>query len=543
MEEKNKYNQCLLLNGYEFLDFENTKNTTLKEWLKDENFLLFIKSIPKDYIFIIKKYGIANGIFLTHKKTFEFAQKILEKVKDINFDFSYSEFEFNQNIFYALNFENKEISFTELVFSFKINSLDRESFDISNIYNKKHFIIQKDNSLITFKYKKIQSKGFNLVFLLENNILKNYYFNYLEKINPYIAKDFKNIKENHSFEIYKLLRIDFNVLINCHSVQEVIEKSLNTKINFNLNKFDIHLALSFAISLNFIAKNEQNKLYKFVLENNKLIYDYIDFINNNFANEHFIEIKYKRKKYKIINIASFLLYHKLKPQKESYQNEFLEIYILINDYIKLSYETNNLINLNINSINRITNEHNVLTIELEKKQIPKNKKLKIKEDFINLKLPEEFKLIETHKELYLHGMEQKNCVYTRSFGVINIKRILNDSNENKTELETLFATANIIFVSISSIFLLMLIAFFTFQNEINIKFFSDQGLVLKNDKKISIYLKGKEIKSFDENKYGFVMAVYGDKHIEVVLQNKENDTFFELRCNEEGCKEILKEDK
>ncbi|EGD4064758.1 hypothetical protein H2725_001919 [Campylobacter coli] len=129
------------------------------------------------------------------------------------------------------------------------------------------------------------------------------------------------------------------------------------------------------------------------------------------------------------------------------------------------------------------------------------------------------------------------------FGVINIKRILNDSNENKTELETLFATANIIFVSISSIFLLMLIAFFTFQNEINIKFFSDQGLVLKNDKKISIYLKAKEIKSFDENKYGFVMAVYGKKYIEVVLQNKENDTFFELKCNEEGCKEILKEDK
>lgn len=67
MEEKNKYNQCLLLNGYEFLDFENTKNTTLKEWLKDENFLLFIKSIPKDYIFIIKKYSIANGIFLTRE--------------------------------------------------------------------------------------------------------------------------------------------------------------------------------------------------------------------------------------------------------------------------------------------------------------------------------------------------------------------------------------------------------------------------------------------------------------------------------------------
>nr|WP_251822928.1 hypothetical protein [Campylobacter jejuni] len=31
------------------------------------------------------------------------------------------------------------------------------------------------------------------------------------------------------------------------------------------------------------------------------------------------------------------------------------------------------------------------------------------------------------------------------FGVINIKRILNDSNENKTELETLFATAKYYF--------------------------------------------------------------------------------------------------
>lgn len=47
MEEKNKYNQCLLLNGYEFLDFENTKNTTLKEWLKDENFCFLLKAFQK----------------------------------------------------------------------------------------------------------------------------------------------------------------------------------------------------------------------------------------------------------------------------------------------------------------------------------------------------------------------------------------------------------------------------------------------------------------------------------------------------------------
>lgn len=30
MEEKNKYNQCLLLNGYEFLDFEEREKKYFK---------------------------------------------------------------------------------------------------------------------------------------------------------------------------------------------------------------------------------------------------------------------------------------------------------------------------------------------------------------------------------------------------------------------------------------------------------------------------------------------------------------------------------
>lgn len=61
------------------------------------------------------------------------------------------------------------------------------------------------------------------------------------------------------------------------------------------------------------------------------------------------------------------------------------------------------------------------------------------------------------------------------FGVINIKRILNDSNENKTEFETLLNSANDIFALFGSVMLLIFIIFFTFPNEINIKFFSDRG--------------------------------------------------------------------
>ncbi|ENL6698231.1 hypothetical protein ACPW1A_001709 [Campylobacter coli] len=75
MEEKNKYNQCLLLNGYEFLDFENTKNTTLKEWLKDENFLLFISKLNnslrkelEDDLLKLQEYY--DGINVLEYKTF-----------------------------------------------------------------------------------------------------------------------------------------------------------------------------------------------------------------------------------------------------------------------------------------------------------------------------------------------------------------------------------------------------------------------------------------------------------------------------------------
>ncbi|HHD0609582.1 TPA: hypothetical protein ACOS77_001641 [Campylobacter jejuni] len=80
MEEKNKYNQCLLLNGYEFLDFENTKNTTLKEWLKDENFLLFIKSWTFQFTLRAKLFTIQKSNKFQFVGTKKKVQKCIDKI-------------------------------------------------------------------------------------------------------------------------------------------------------------------------------------------------------------------------------------------------------------------------------------------------------------------------------------------------------------------------------------------------------------------------------------------------------------------------------
>ncbi|ECZ3099461.1 hypothetical protein F7N85_07765 [Campylobacter jejuni] len=122
-------------------------------------------------------------------------------------------------------------------------------------------------------------------------------------------------------------------------------------------------------------------------------------------------------------------------------------------------------------------------------------------------------------------------------GYANIKRISSKAHGNKTELENLINTAKDIFALLASVTLLAFIIFLTFQNEIKIKFFSDQGLVLEDNAKISIYFKEKKVESFDKNKYDFAGATFDDKYIGVFLGNKEGNTSIALRCDENGCKE------
>ncbi|MBX1087884.1 hypothetical protein I9Y91_00045 [Campylobacter jejuni] len=125
-------------------------------------------------------------------------------------------------------------------------------------------------------------------------------------------------------------------------------------------------------------------------------------------------------------------------------------------------------------------------------------------------------------------------------GYANIKRISSKAHGNKTELENLINTAKDIFALLASVTLLAFIIFLTFQNEIKIKFFSDQGLVLEDDKKISIYFKSKEVKTLDSSKYEDISTMYSDDYVNVIFKNKDDNSSLILRCDESGCKEEKK---
>ncbi|EAK4894569.1 hypothetical protein C9741_08640 [Campylobacter jejuni] len=146
-----------------------------------------------------------------------------------------------------------------------------------------------------------------------------------------------------------------------------------------------------------------------------------------------------------------------------------------------------------------------------------------------------------------NSFEENFSILFFAFGIVlvyigyaNIKRISSKTHGNKTELENLINTAKDIFALLASVTLLAFIIFLTFQNEIKIKFFSDQGLVIEDDKKISIYFKSKEVKTLDSSKYEDISTMYSDDYVNVIFKNKDDNSSLILRCDESGCKEEKK---
>ncbi|EHM0610422.1 hypothetical protein KFM29_001800, partial [Campylobacter jejuni] len=141
-----------------------------------------------------------------------------------------------------------------------------------------------------------------------------------------------------------------------------------------------------------------------------------------------------------------------------------------------------------------------------------------------------------------NSFEENFSILFFAFGIVlvyigyaNIKRISSKAHGNKTELENLINTAKDIFALLASVTLLAFIIFLTFQNEIKIKFFSDQGLVIEDDKKISIYFKSKEVKTLDSSKYEDISTMYSDDYVNVIFKNKDDNSSLILRCDESGC--------
>ncbi|HDX3603361.1 TPA: hypothetical protein ROD84_001573 [Campylobacter jejuni] len=399
-----------------------------KDILKDEYLKAFLNSIDKEYCIFLKKDDFINSfhqsltLLISSLELVGFLEKVLKTNLHLNYNLSFYEFESKgltrKTYFYTLKYNpsTRDIFFYKQIIDLQRTN-DKKAFEFKRIWHKQAYILKENKTIISKnKTNFIINKYANT--FLSNPIFKEFS---LSQIKTPIIKDIKRLDD----ESLNYLKIDYTLLNEVHNIQELMEKLFKKEFAFNLNKLDIFVALSFILALNFIPAKEHNKLYQFLINKHLTNYERIKkYIKETFENNEAWKssqkdlmllrgqaplalISHQRKKYQGLNLLKLFLADKfaMSLTKETIQ--------LIEDYTRLAYMTKELINLNIKSLKRMQKEHDSLVSILNIKQIPKSKKLKIDTSFLDLKLPKNFKLLKNEKELYLQGLEHKNCVYTR----------------------------------------------------------------------------------------------------------------------------------
>ncbi|EMJ0666314.1 hypothetical protein V7J24_001303 [Campylobacter upsaliensis] len=402
-----------------------------KEMLKDEYLKAFLNSIDKEYCIFFKKDDFINSfhqsltLLISSKELLGFLENLLKTNLHLNYNLSFYKFESKgitrNTYFYILKYNpsTRDIFFYKQIIDLQ-RTKDKKAFEFKRKWHKQAYIL-KENKIIISKNK---TNFMNFMIskyastLLSNPLLKEFL---LSQIKTPIIKDIKRLDDAS----LNCLKIDFALLNEVYNIQELMEKLFKKEFAFNLNRLDIFVALSFILALNFIPAKEHNKLYQFLINKHLTSYERIKkYIKETFENNEAWKssqkdlmllrgqaplalISHQRKKYQCLNLLKLFLADKfaMSLTKETIQ--------LIEDYTRLTYMTKELINLNIKSLKRMQVEHDSLVSILNIKQIPKSKKLKIDTSFLDLKLPNNFKLLKNEKELYLQGLEHKNCVYTR----------------------------------------------------------------------------------------------------------------------------------
>ncbi|EEU7814215.1 hypothetical protein HEE88_001044 [Campylobacter upsaliensis] len=399
-----------------------------KEMLKDEYLKAFLNSIDKEYCIFFKKDDFINSfhqsltLLISSKELLGFLENLLKTNLHLNYNLSFYKFESKgitrNTYFYILKYNpsTRDIFFYKQIIDLQ-RTKDKKAFEFKRIWHKETYILKENKTIISKNKTNFIINKYASTFL-SNPIFKEFF---LSQIKTPIIKDIKRLDDAS----LNCLKIDFALLNEVYNIQELMEKLFKKEFAFNLNRLDIFVALSFILALNFIPAKEHNKLYQFLINKHLTSYERIKkYIKETFENNEAWKssqkdlmllrgqaplalISHQRKKYQCLNLLKLFLADKfaMSLTKETIQ--------LIEDYTRLTYMTKELVNLNIKSLKRMQVEHDSLVPILNIKQIPKSRKLKIDTSFLDLKLPNNFKLLKNEKELYLQGLEHKNCVYTR----------------------------------------------------------------------------------------------------------------------------------
>ncbi|MHD0319050.1 PcfJ domain-containing protein [Fusobacterium sp. THCT1E2] len=257
-------------------------------------------------------------------------------------------------------------------------------FDSDYDLNLGYLIRKKGERSTSAVSKKLQLKD---LAKFKNGIRKIVLKNYLEYLGEtnYLIKD---ILEDYISDPIKIsVPIDFKLLENAKNKKHLLE--LKTRKQGLFNRFN-KISLNFSYTILKVLKHINEK------ELNKII-----------LKEILIEGSEREK----IN-QFFLKYYKehitdISP--DDYSDERHVLY----DYIFMVRQLKRKFNLDITTIKKLYKEHDRIA-EFQRIKDYKKMELKIKPNnpFLQLELPEEFKMLETKEEFFNEGKENNNCVFT-----------------------------------------------------------------------------------------------------------------------------------
>lgn len=327
------------------------------------------------------------------KEEKNFFKKNIENLKKFNLTFKIKDsFIVSFSKFY--NYElQKFTSFYIDIEAFKGFELfieDGEKF-VTKMYNKIFFDSDYDLSLGYLIHKKgasntsAVSKKLQLKDLakfkdgIRKIVLKNY-LEYLGETNYFM----KDILEDYISNSVKIsVPIDFKLLENAKNKKHLLELKTRKQGLFNrFNKVSLNFSYSILKNLKCINEKELNKVItKEIL---------VDGLEREKINKFF-------SKYYERQITDFL------PSNEC----------ILNDYITITRELRRKFNLDITTTKKLYKEHDRVA-GVHRMQQYKKMDLKIKSSnpFLQLKLPPEFKMLETKREFFDEGKENNNCVFS-----------------------------------------------------------------------------------------------------------------------------------
>ena len=324
------------------------------------------------------------------KKNIKILKKfdLIFKIKD-SFVVSFSKF-YNYNIM-----KNTGFYIDIGVFNgFELFEKEGEQF-ITKMYNKiffdsdydlnlGHLIRKKGERSTSAVSKKLQLKD---LAKFKNGIRKIVLKNYLEYLGEtnYLIKD---ILEDYISDPIKIsVPIDFQLLENAKNKKHLLELKTRKQGLFNrFNKISLNFSYIILKVLKHINEKELNKviLKEILIEGSEK--EKINQFFLNYYKEHITDIS-----------------------PDDYSDERHVLY----DYIFMVRQLKSKFNLDITTIKKLYKEHDRIA-EFQRIKDYKKMDLKIKPSnpFLQLELPEEFKMLETKEEFFNEGKENNNCVFT-----------------------------------------------------------------------------------------------------------------------------------